>query len=75
MSIGHQPLPPGKSSAFAALVKSTLPGKSTAPVAASWMEIRYPHPHREGAIVKHLEFLVHGEAFQDAFRGAPMSDA
>jgi len=29
--------------------------------------IRYPHPHHEGGTIKHLEFLVHGEAFQDAF--------
>jgi len=29
--------------------------------------IRYPHPHREGATIRHLEFLVHGEAFHDAF--------
>ena len=29
--------------------------------------IRYPHPHREGKTIGHLEFLVHGEALQDAF--------
>jgi hypothetical protein len=28
--------------------------------------IRYPHPHQDKNI-KHLEFLVHGEAFYDAF--------
>jgi hypothetical protein len=29
--------------------------------------IRYPHPHREENTIRHLEFLVHGEAFQDTF--------
>jgi hypothetical protein len=29
--------------------------------------IRYPHPHHDGATIRHLESLVHGEAFLDAF--------
>ena len=29
--------------------------------------IRYPHPHHEGPNIIHLEFLVHGEAFQYSF--------
>ena len=31
--------------------------------------IRYPHPHRDGPILIHLEFLVHGESLSDSEGG------
>jgi|HubBroStandDraft_2_1064218.scaffolds.fasta_scaffold2044994_1 hypothetical protein len=44
--------------------------------------VRYPYPHREASVIKHLEFLLHGERFQDVFDkyceggclGAPVLD-
>jgi hypothetical protein len=64
MGAGQQP---GKEFRIRPTGKEHTAGDIDCPGCGVVNGIRYPHPHREGAIIKHLEFLVHGEAFQDAF--------
>jgi hypothetical protein len=66
MSAGHKPLPPGEKFRIRPTGKEHTAADIDCPSCGVVNGIRYPHPHRNMAIV-HLEFLVHGEAFYDAF--------
>jgi hypothetical protein len=66
MSPGHQPLLPGETFRLRTAGKEHTAGEIDCPGCGVVNGIRYPHPHRDKAII-HLRFLVHGEAFPDAF--------
>jgi len=67
MDIGHDPLTPGEKFRIRPTGKEHTAGEINCPGCGIVNGIRYPHPHREGPTTVHLEFLVHGEAFWDAF--------
>ena len=67
MSICHEPVLAGQNFRLRPTGNEHTAGDIDCPGCGVVNGIRYPHPHRDGATIKHLEFLVHGEAFQDAF--------
>jgi hypothetical protein len=66
MAVVHKPLLPGERFHIRPEGEEHQVGDIDCPACGVVNGIRYPHPHRDGALV-HLEFLVHGEAFRDAF--------
>ena len=66
MSICREPVPPGKKFRIRPTGKEHTAGEIDCPACGIVNGIRYPHPHRDKTII-HLDFLVHGEGFQDAF--------
>jgi hypothetical protein len=67
MTPGHRPLLPGETFRIRPTGKEHTVGEIDCPACGVVNGIRYPHPHRQGDTIIHLQFLVHGEAFQDAF--------
>ena len=67
MTAGHRPLMPGDSFSIRITGKEHTVGDLDCPGCEVMDGIRYPHPHHEGGTIVHLQFLVHGEAFQDVF--------
>jgi hypothetical protein len=67
MSTWHDPVSPGAHFRIRPTGKEHMAGDIDCAGCGMVNGIRYPHPHREGPTIKHLEFLVHGEAFQEAF--------
>ena len=67
MSTCHEPVRAGEKFRIRPAGKEHTAGDIDCPACGALNGIRYPHPHREGATIKHLEFLVHGEASRDAF--------
>jgi hypothetical protein len=63
---GHQPLLPGDTFRIRSTGNQHTAGDIDCIGCGVIDGIRYPTPHRDKTII-HLDFLVHGEAFQDAF--------
>lgn len=68
MGTGHQPLAlsPGEKFRIRSIGKEHTAGDINCTACGVLHAIRYPCTHRHRSVV-HLEFLVHGEAFWDAF--------
>jgi hypothetical protein len=66
MSHCHHPISPGEEFQIRPAGKGHTAGDIDCPACGIVDGIRYPTPHCDRTIV-HLEFLVHGEAFEDAF--------
>jgi len=71
------PLSPGEQFLIFPWSVEHTAGDLECPACESAFGIHYPRPH-EGAAIKHLEFLVHGEWFSGIFHqrcegGCPMS--
>jgi len=62
----RQELSPGQTFRFRPQGKEHTAGNIDCVACGAVNGIRYPHPHHHQTIA-HLEFLVHGEAFQGVF--------